>query len=891
VRRFHEEAQIGGQLQHPNLVPVYEMGVDADGSPFFAMKLVKGKTLDTLLKARTTLADDLTTFLSIFEKVAEAVGFAHSKNVLHRDLKPSNIMVGAFGEVQVMDWGLAKVLGRPSEPHPRPGPVPVDLTSTHSVQTVRSESGDSESRAGSVMGTPAYMPPEQARGEVDKLDTRTDVFGLGAILCEILTGEPPYTGPNANEILVQAAMGDLEPAYDCLDRCGADVDLVDLARACLAVSPDDRPRDGGAVAEAVANYRAGVLARYQAAELERAAAEARAQEAQQRARAERRARFMTVGLAASMLLTLILGGGAFLWVRQERQARDAEQARQRLVQEEKAGRLIQAVQSDLDRAEQARRSNKPGDARAALERAEGRLTEGGGDDEVRARAATLRVTLDQERKDQEMRDRLDQAHIDSIDSGDDLENSGPTLYSEAFLNYGLDVEKLSPEDAAQRIRSSPVRKEMITALDGWVRFYPFETGKISRKGTLANHLLQVAELADEDGWPRRLRSALRGNRRDEVLKLADSAEARTATASGALLLADALIVMNNPGRALEILQAARRLHPDNFWITVELGKTNQFKNPTHFEEAVRYFTAAVSLRPDHPAPHLLLARGLRSQRRFEEAILSYQEALRLMPKYAVAHNGLGELYLTQGKLDLAARCFREAIESRKPRRFPLAHLNLGKTLSRQGRFKDSLAEFQLVARVNEESTTWHTDAEKLGEEAKRYIALNDQLPLYLSRELKAADANQKLDLARVCSRKRLFANAVRFYQEAFTAQSSLLNQVKPEIRDEAAQAAVQAAVGNGVDTPPPTDMERAGLHKNAIAWLRIDLTNLSKRLNTDRPDTQQVLREARRLQQEDLLIPVRDKASLARVAEPERAAWQKFWHDVDDLISRASDLR
>ena len=112
VRRFVEEAQIGGQLQHPGVVPIYELGTFADKRPFFSMKLVKGQTLADLLADRTGPADDLPRFLSIFAAIAQTIAYSHTRGVIHRDLKPSNVMVGSFGEVQVMDWGLAKVLPR-----------------------------------------------------------------------------------------------------------------------------------------------------------------------------------------------------------------------------------------------------------------------------------------------------------------------------------------------------------------------------------------------------------------------------------------------------------------------------------------------------------------------------------------------------------------------------------------------------------------------------------------------------------------------------------------------------------------------------------------------------------------------------------------------------------
>src|SRR5262249_54766909 len=159
--------------------------------------LVKGQTLAKLLKERSSPAQERPRFLKIFEQVCQAVAYAHAKGVIHRDLKPANVMVGAFGEVQVMDWGLAKVLtlvGR--SPRDRPSESRSDSpTSNPSVVKVPgTDSGSSETQEGEILGTPAYMPPEQALGEINRLDQRTDVFSLGAILCEILTGRPPYTG-------------------------------------------------------------------------------------------------------------------------------------------------------------------------------------------------------------------------------------------------------------------------------------------------------------------------------------------------------------------------------------------------------------------------------------------------------------------------------------------------------------------------------------------------------------------------------------------------------------------------------------------------------------------------------------------------------------------------
>jgi serine/threonine-protein kinase len=328
-RRFREEAQVTGQLQHPGIPPVHEVGTLADGRPFFAMKLIKGRTLAELLQQRPSAAADLPRFLSIFKQVCQTLAYAHSKGVIHRDLKPSNIMVGAFGEVQVMDWGLAKVLGKAAESREcSAGEEP------STIATVRTLSPGLSSHAGAVLGTPAYMAPEQARGEVDRLDERCDVFGLGAILCVILTDAPPFR----QRALDQGARRDLTDAVARLDRCGADEELVKLAKACLAPHTEDRPRNASEVAESVARYQAGVEERRRAAELDRARAEARVvaeqrarQEAEARAAAERDSRAEAVArekaqrrakrwmaAAAAMVSVLALGVGGFFWQRGQR---------------------------------------------------------------------------------------------------------------------------------------------------------------------------------------------------------------------------------------------------------------------------------------------------------------------------------------------------------------------------------------------------------------------------------------------------------------------------------------------------------------------------------------------------------------------------------------------
>ena len=253
VRRFMEEARITSRLQHPGIVPIHEIGFSPDAQPFFVMALVRGRTLKQMLGARSRVTEELPAFLNILLQAYQTIAYAHRHGVIHRDLKPANIMVGAFGVVKVMDWGLAKVLGEPELADAMTaarGAAELALRCQHRQPTTV-DSDLSGTRLGTVFGTPAYLPPEQARGEIDRIDKRSDVFGLGAILCEIVTGRPPYTGSNAIEIYKKATAADTTEVIDRLNSCAAPLDLISLAKWCLSSDLTDRPDDATEVVEVI----------------------------------------------------------------------------------------------------------------------------------------------------------------------------------------------------------------------------------------------------------------------------------------------------------------------------------------------------------------------------------------------------------------------------------------------------------------------------------------------------------------------------------------------------------------------------------------------------------------------------------------------------------------
>jgi len=297
--QFAREARITAHLPHPGIPPVHALGTLTDGRPFLAMKLIRGRTLAAILTARwqRPMSDsasdlDLTMpdspgLLQAFEQVCLAVAFAHSQGIIHRDLKPLNVMVGAFGEVQVMDWGLAKYVQK-TEREPSSGDTELDMPTPNL---------DDATFEGHAKGTPSYMPPEQAKGDWAAVDARADVFALGGILAVILTGEPPYTGSSVRAVLAHAVAADLGHIFRKLAQCGADDELVQLAKRCLSPDRNARPMDAAAVAGLVEAYRVGHEERARNAETERATATARAEEAALRMIAETAAKVAAEGRA------------------------------------------------------------------------------------------------------------------------------------------------------------------------------------------------------------------------------------------------------------------------------------------------------------------------------------------------------------------------------------------------------------------------------------------------------------------------------------------------------------------------------------------------------------------------------------------------------------------
>ncbi|MGE0431343.1 MAG: tetratricopeptide repeat protein, partial [Planctomycetota bacterium] len=226
--QFVEEAQITGQLEHPNIVPVHQLGVDASGRPWLAMKKIDGVDLRERIRhsPRGLLdAAQLNDILEVFGKICDAIAFAHHRGVIHRDLKPANVMIGEWGEVLVVDWGLAR---------------PLASSTPSTVRTDRRDGASDITLDGDVFGTPAYMPPEQASGRIDEVDERADIFALGAILYEMLTLHVPYEGRNARETLAKATRRDLVPPRQRAPQRAIPREIHAIVMKAMAARPADR---------------------------------------------------------------------------------------------------------------------------------------------------------------------------------------------------------------------------------------------------------------------------------------------------------------------------------------------------------------------------------------------------------------------------------------------------------------------------------------------------------------------------------------------------------------------------------------------------------------------------------------------------------------------------
>jgi tetratricopeptide (TPR) repeat protein/tRNA A-37 threonylcarbamoyl transferase component Bud32 len=627
ARRFRNEAEMAAGLDHPGIVPVYEVG-EHEGQLYFSMKLIEGGSRAQHLDRYRVHPREAARLMA---EVARAVHHAHQRGILHRDLKPSNILLDAEGRPHVTDFGLAR--------------------------RVETDSGLTQS--GMLVGTPSYMAPEQTTGQKRAVTTASDVYGLGAVLYALLTGRPPFRAETVLDTL--ALVREREPQPPSQINRKMDRDLETVCLKCLQKEPERRYGSAEALAEELERWLAGdaILAR-------------RPSLGQRVGKWARRHRPVVWAAAAVLFLAAVLGGGTWLWWAQKRAV--AEQAVEQTVRE--ATRLQEQGQWP--------------EALSVVKRAEGALASGLVNEKLQESVRDLRADL-------EMVARLEDVRLQTTADGDMDYAQADSAYAQAFQEFGIDVARLDPREAAERIQRTRVRVELAAALDDWA----VARRRIQKEGvTTWKPLFALARAADPDAWRNDLRDALERRDQKALESLASSARVGEVPPSSLVLLGRALQEQGALEQAAAVLRQAQRHHPQRFWINYELAYTLYLRE--QWEDAIRFYTTALALRPQSPLVHNGLGAALPKKGAVDEAIAVCNEAIRLKPDYALAYNNLGIALKEKSArhkeaLDEAIAAYEKAIRI-KPSSD--TYDNLGVALGLKGAWKESLKAFHEALRLN-----------------------------------------------------------------------------------------------------------------------------------------------------------------------------------------------
>jgi tetratricopeptide (TPR) repeat protein len=1065
VARFEAERQALALMDHPNIAKVFDGGATDAGRPFFVMELVKGVPITKYCdEQRLTLRHRL----DLFIPVCEAVQHAHQKGVIHRDLKPTNVMVALYDgkpAPKVIDFGVAKAAG----------PKLTERTLFTAF--------------GAVVGTLEYMSPEQAELNQLDIDTRSDIYSLGVLLYELLTGTTPLERKRLKETGLLEALRLIReeetPRPSARLSTTAELPAVAANRGMepKKLSSAIRGELDWIVMKALEKDRnrryetAGAFA----ADVQRYLHDEQVQACPPSAmyRLGKFARRNKVGLSLAGLVFVFIAslGGGVGWVVHDQGARQA-----------KASSDLEKV---LDRADLLLGQRKLADAQSAFDRTAALARDAAPDAARDKRRADLQERLDAAARDEEFMTRFEeirmlaQSRVNVQESR--FARAEETAFPEiqdALRQYGITIGDATPAQVAARVqgRPEPVQRYLIAALD--------ECLQAPKGGPQTRQwLLAALFAADDDDWRVRVRKAAAAQDWESLETLAGDADVQKQPPSFLLLAARSIPGQMRATR-LEFLRRIQRAHPADLWANIDLAVALQENGQP--AEAVRYHTAALTLRPDNPgiylnrgnalrdagevdaafadyqqslalapqpyaAPHLsrgdaLRVRGqvdkaideyhvalgikkdfaeahcqlgaalyskgqlddaiaeyqeairikndlalahydlglalydkgqvddaiaqykqamdieadyaephvglglalfsrdqvddaiteykkaiqikkdsaeahyglgmaLRSKKKVDEAIAEYEEAIRLKKDFAEAHYSLGNALRGKGQVDEAIAAFQKAIQIREgyaeahynlgnallskgnvddaiteyrkaiqnKEDYAEAHFNLGAALGRQGEVRKALAELRRGQELGSKNPGWRDPSGKEVRQCERLVELDGRLPGILEGTTKPAGVGERMELAALCSLKRLNRAAVRFYEEAFAAEPTLADNLGARCRYNAARAAALAGCGEGKDADKLDDQERTRLRRQALDWLRADLEAWGGLPDMDPEKARAAATVARVLQAwlaDAGFAGVRGSEALVKLPEAERRPWRSLWGDVDDALAR-----
>jgi serine/threonine protein kinase/tetratricopeptide (TPR) repeat protein len=679
IARFEAERQALALMDHPNIAKVLDAGTtDAGttdaGRPYFVMDLVKGVPITKYCDEHRLTPRQR---LELFIPICQAVQHAHQKGIIHRDLKPTNVLVALYDGrpvPKVIDFGVAKAAGQP-------------LTDKTLVTGF-----------GTIVGTLEYMSPEQAEVNQLDVDTRSDIYSLGVLLYELLAGSPPFTKKDlekAGMLEMLRVIREQEPSKPSTKLSTAEGlptlaanrgtepgKLTKLLRGELdwivmrALEKDRNRRFE------TANGFAMDVQRYLADEPVQACPPSAGYRFRKFARRNKRVLAAAAVLAGAMVIAVAAVAGSVGWASRDRAARQAATATQ--------------VEQALEEVENLSRQGRLHEAVLTAQKAQALLQTGGGSDSLRERVRELLSDLD-------LAGRLEEAHLAAGYHVNTRYDDRKTMraYAAAFREFDIDVESLEPAEAADRIRRRSIQGYLTLALDHWASISEVDPG-------LKKRLIAIVSRIDADPWRSQVRAAL--NDVSALKRLAASAEALAQPPASSSLVGSHLNSHGEIEAAVTLLREAQRRYPDDFWINHNLAYHLIACRPPRWDQAIRFLSVAVGLRPDSPGARLKLGWALERGQSVDEAAAMYHAAIRLKPNYVHARISLGHLMLLTKDYEDAREQTSKALE-RDPK-------NVDGLLFRAGaycglkRWAEALADCSEAIRLEpKRATAWFARAE------------------------------------------------------------------------------------------------------------------------------------------------------------------------------------
>jgi tetratricopeptide (TPR) repeat protein/serine/threonine protein kinase len=771
IARFEAERQALALMDHPNIARVLDAGATDSGRPYFVMELVRGIPItDYCDHNHLAIADRL----ELFVLVCQAVQHAHQKGVIHRDLKPSNVLVTMIDGVavpKVIDFGVAKAMGQ-------------QLTEKTLF------TGFAQ-----LIGTPLYMSPEQAVLSGVDIDTRSDIYSLGVLLYELLTGTTPFdaeTFRTAGYDEIRRIICEQEPP-----KPSTQISILEATATTISANRQTDPhrlrktllgeldwivmkcldKDRNRRYE-TANTLVADLRRY----LKDEPVEAGPPSAWYRLRKFGRRNRAVLAVVAGLFLALTAVAGSIGWAVRDRLARKVA------VETEARGALTEA-KSYQDQEDWLR-------ATAAARRAAALLGNAG--------SAEIQGRVQQVLNELKFLEDLEEARLKEAEVRDQyFDQSGATAQlAGAFRDYGLPVLDLEPSKAAQRIAGSAIAKQLVASLDYWASHMPL--------GADQDRLFAIARAADHDPVRQQIREAILQNDHRELRRLAQDPKVVDEPATTVVFLSKRLVASGLP-EALDLLRRAQQQHPADFWINHDLAQVLADTKPPRLEEAVGFYRAALALRPRSPGVHLNFGNALQDQGKLVEAEAAFREAIHLKPDYAEGHHNLGKALQAQGKLAEAEAAYREAIRL-WPDHAP-AHRDLAIHLRGQGNLPEAEAAYREAIRLKPDDALYHfnlgnilRDQGKLSEAEAAYREAIRVKPDFAM----AHDGLGEL----LCDHKRDYAGAITAFREAIRLEPDDANchgNLGNALSGQGKVAEAEAAYREAIRLKPDFAMAHNGL--------------------------------------------------------------------------------